>query len=149
MQTFLPIDNFMESAKVLDYRRLGKQRLEAKQILKIRLGEAKPNKNGNIPWGNHPAVKMWQGYEIALKLYYNCIVMEWINRGYNNTMVMYQVAHELDKLVMPPFYGNKEFHDSHKSNLLRKYPEHYSQFGWEVPDDLEYVWSVDETVPCQ
>lgn len=35
MQTFLPYANFEASAKVLDYKRLGKQRVEAKQILEI------------------------------------------------------------------------------------------------------------------
>jgi hypothetical protein len=34
MQTFLPLPDFIESAKVLDYKRLGKQRVEAWQILK-------------------------------------------------------------------------------------------------------------------
>lgn len=33
MQTFLPYISFEESAACLDYRRLGKQRLEAKQLL--------------------------------------------------------------------------------------------------------------------
>jgi hypothetical protein len=42
----------------------------------------------------------------------------------------------------PDFIGKKEFHDSHKSKLLFKKPEHYSQFNWNVPSDLEYVWPV-------
>ena len=33
MQTFLPYESFEESAKVLDYRRLGKQRVEGMQII--------------------------------------------------------------------------------------------------------------------
>jgi hypothetical protein len=33
-------------------------------------------------------------------------------------------------------------HDSHRSNLLRKDPQWYGQFGWTVPDDLPYVWPV-------
>ena len=33
MQTFLPTSNFAESAKYLDYRRLGKQRVEVLQLL--------------------------------------------------------------------------------------------------------------------
>ena len=34
MQTFLPFPDFKMSAQVLDYKRLGKQRVEALQILK-------------------------------------------------------------------------------------------------------------------
>lgn len=37
MNTFLPYPSFDESAKCLDYKRLGKQRVEAKQILEINL----------------------------------------------------------------------------------------------------------------
>jgi len=51
VQTFLPYTDFIKSAKCLDYKRLGKQRVEAKQILNILLGET--TKAG---WTNHPAV---------------------------------------------------------------------------------------------
>ena len=33
MQTFLPYESFEDTAKVLDYRRLGKQRVEGMQII--------------------------------------------------------------------------------------------------------------------
>ena len=33
MQTFLPYPDMIKSAKALDYKRLGKQRVEAKQII--------------------------------------------------------------------------------------------------------------------
>ena len=33
MQTFLPVADFVESAKMLDYKRLGKQRVEGMQLL--------------------------------------------------------------------------------------------------------------------
>jgi hypothetical protein len=35
MQTFLPYPNFKKSLQILDYRRLGKQRVEAYQIIRI------------------------------------------------------------------------------------------------------------------
>ena len=54
----LPYTDFIKSAKCLDYKRLGKQRVEAKQILNILLGET--TKTG---WRNHPSVLMWYGYE--------------------------------------------------------------------------------------
>jgi len=40
----------------------------------------------------------------------------------------------------PWWLGRGDFHGSHRSNLLRKYPEHYAKFGWEEPDNLPYVW---------
>ena len=30
----------------------------------------------------------------------------------------------------------------HKSNLLRKFPEHYRKFFKGVPDNLEYIWPI-------
>jgi hypothetical protein len=41
---------------------------------------------------------------------------------------------------IPIWFGDKKFHDSHKSNLLRKNPIHYSKYKWNVPDNLPYVW---------
>ena len=43
MQTFLPYPDFKQSAACLDYRRLGKQRVEGVQILKKILGEKSLN----------------------------------------------------------------------------------------------------------
>jgi len=80
MQTFVPegID-FKLTAIKLDYRRLGKQRVEAWQILNTLTGESQG-------WRNHPAVKMWQGYDVALAMYGLSMCREWIARGYKDTM---------------------------------------------------------------
>ena len=56
MQTFLPDKSFVNSSRILDYRRLGKQRVEARQIYNILIGNTKSN-----AWRNHPAVLMWRG----------------------------------------------------------------------------------------
>lgn len=129
MQTFLPYPDLRKSIQCLDYRRLGKQRVEARQILYT-------NVAGKGNWYNHPAVCMWRGYNEALKLYMNCCIVEWIRRGYNNTMEMMTVG----KLTMPPWLGSPDFHASHRSNLLCKDPGWYGQFGWTEPKNLLYVW---------
>ena len=130
MQTFLPYSNFQKTAEVLDWRRLGKQRVEGMQIIKTILT---PEQKG---WQNHPIVIMWTPYVQALQLYTNTIINEWIKRGYNNNMKLY----EIDSIVMPHWLGNKEFHTSHKANLLRKDYEYYSQFGWKENLESPYVW---------
>jgi hypothetical protein len=48
-------------------------------------------------------------------------------------------------VVMPPWFGDDRFHAAHRSNLLRKSPEHYRQYWPTEPDDLEYVWPADPT----
>ena len=132
MQTFLPYGDFNETAKCLDNKRLGKQRVEAWQIYQIVSG-----KRTTGGWINHPAVKMWQGYKNALSLYYFAMQMEWNKRMYQNTMEPLPITLPVD---MPPFIGNDAFHDSHKSNLLRKEPEFYGLYDWQVPNNLPYIW---------
>ena len=130
MQTFLPYSSFEKTAQVLDWRRLGKQRVEGMQIIKTILT---PEQKG---WQNHPIVIMWTPYVQALQLYTNTIINEWIKRGYNNNMKLYEIG----SIVMPHWLGNKEFHASHKANLLRKDYEYYSQFGWKENLESPYVW---------
>ena len=64
MQTFLPYEDFEKSARVLDDKRLGKQRSESIIILKTLLGVYE--KEGRKGWPHHPATKMWAGHEVAL-----------------------------------------------------------------------------------
>jgi hypothetical protein len=129
MQTFLPYSNFKKCAEVLDYRRLGKQRVEGMQIINCLI---KPNK-----WSNHPAVKMWQGYEMAIKSYVNTMIHEWIRQGYKNTMQIYEID---DWFYLPSWLGDHRLHSSHRANLIRKDPKYYGQFGWTEDPVEEYWW---------
>jgi Pyrimidine dimer DNA glycosylase len=132
VQTFLPYADFQKSVEVLDYRRLGKQRVETFQVLNILL-ERTPTKG----WRNHPVTLMWTGYESALQLYQNITIREWVRRGYNNNMSYEEI--DPDTVIMPTWFGNEEFHRSHRSNLLRKDFSYYSQY-FDEPNDLEYYW---------
>lgn len=92
MQTFLPYPDFQRVAETLDWRRLGKQRVEARQILTaLQKGGA---------WHKHPAVLMWRGFEAALGLYSDYMIREWVKRGYRNNMKFLHEGvledHELD-----------------------------------------------------
>lgn len=130
MQTFLPFPDFVQSAKILDYRRLGKQRVECVQLLRALAGETKG-------WANHPAAKMWRGYETALQAYKDSCIQEWISRGYKNTLELSNVA---APYALPPWFGDPLFHRSHQSNLLRKDPVYYGPHFPGVPPDLPYIW---------
>lgn len=113
MQTFLPYADFAESARVLDYRRLGKQRVEVKQLLLalgVPVGEHIPKQSS---WINHPAAKMWRGFEESLAHYGVCICREWRVRGYNDTLLPQFEALVRDSTSPPPWIGNQEFHRSH------------------------------------
>lgn len=134
VNTFLPYPDFVQTAKSLDYRRLGKQRVEAWQILNALLGNSKG-------WTNHPATKMWRGHERSLCDYGIAICKEWIARGYKDSMLDRFVAiySTLPDTGLPSWIGDQSVHDSHQSNLKRKDPDHYH---FNVTDDLPYVWSV-------
>lgn len=133
VNAFLPFSDFQLSAEILDYRRPGKQRVEAMQIINVLQN---PEAKG---WKNHSAVKMRKGYEDALKLYFNIMVKEWIKQGYKNDLKLYEIS---DVIELPWWLGNKDFHNSHKASLFRKNKEYYEN-KLEVDDtylDKGYVW---------
>lgn len=151
MQTFLPDPNYAESMRCLDYRRLGKQRVEARQLIMSVL----TGSGGG--WRNHPACKMWERHIPDLMIYHDIAVIEWRNRGYTNNMTVfcpvnvrldfvldpeYDYHHVMDYFEKgpPPWMGDPAFHASHRAALLHKDPEWYGQFGWKEEPKLEYIW---------
>ena len=150
MQTFLPYPDFTRSARVLDDRRLGKQRVETLQIVRALHRE-------KYGWRHHPAVLMWKGYDEALGAYGLAICREWSRRGRPDTCET-QIVDELHAAgvplpfrsqgdlkaagVLPPWVGNRKFHRAHQSSLLRKDRDWYGAHFSGVPDDLPYEWPV-------
>lgn len=131
MQTFLPLPDFLESMRCLDKSRLGNQVWREGYTL-IRGG-----------WKNHPASKMWRGHEYQLGMYLlaGCQVLE--ERGKSYPAVVDRINIEISKFSdtgLPNWFGDDMLHASHRSNLLRKNKIWYSQFGWQEPDDLPYIW---------
>lgn len=161
MQTFLPYSDIKKSLACLDWHRLGKQRIEARQVyaavkrvrgdtleqlsvhdwerlevtLQRRLrDEGKPR----VGWTTHPCTVMWRNHAKALAYYGDLCILEWMSRGYRNTMPL--LIRERDTIPLPEFIGDEEFHSSHRSNLLRKDTNYYGQFGWTESPDMEYKW---------
>jgi hypothetical protein len=136
----MPLPDFVNTATILDMRRLGKQRVEAMQILRVLAGLS----DG---WKNHPAVRMWSGRGWVLGEYGLAMCQEWIRRGYRDTCTakirtLMQDYFWHERRGIPDWIGDEDFHASHRSNLLRKDPLYYGQFGWMEPSDLPYVWPV-------
>ena len=203
MQIFIPFPDVQQSAKILDYRRLGKQRSEALTLIRIITGyhvlallyQVVPPATENewpawckqlcqkyredkaqllltqnhqniiqyyvcnvdiyklcteeqkklyklvdkkMPWWTHVATLSWVGNLEALKYYYNTILQEWINRGYNNTMQAFPIN---GPIVLPAWFGDHRIHQSHRSKLYQKDPEYYSIFKEDfTPATADYVW---------
>lgn len=131
MQTFLAYPDFRESARVLDPSRLGNQ--VYRECLTLIRGK----------WANHPAAKMWHGYEHYLAKYALAGLDELEERGrlyphHRETFLKFEAI--CPDNGPPPWLGYEPFHAAHRSNLLRKDPEWYGQFGWTEENDLPYVW---------
>lgn len=146
MQTFLPSPDFARTAEILDDRRLGKQRVEVLQIL-----NAMHRTRGG--WVNHPATRMWRGYESALVAYGLAVIDVWTRKGGADTVREKILSHlhgepvrtqrELAALgMLPPWLGRVDLHRAYRSALVRKMPEHYRALFPDVVDDLPYVWPV-------
>ncbi len=147
MITFLPVKSFVKSMEALDNERLGQQRSDAAKILEVLLQrQIIPNRMRPLGtfdytlkvWGRHPAVQMWVGHEEWLKLYLACAVGEWASRGYANSLEVPKYdAHSQNP---PSWLGYEPFHQSHRSNLIRKAPGIYRRMWPEEDDDLLYFW---------
>lgn len=135
MQTFVPEDTFTAIGVVLDRQRLGKQRVECLQLLNANLGLSRG-------WTSHPAAVMWRGHEAGLCAYGIAMCEEWVRRGYQDTCrAKMEALVAPDANDLPRWWGDAAVILSHRSNLVRKMPEHYGAL-WAVPDDLPYVWPV-------
>lgn len=149
MQTFVPYSDFDASARALDVKRLGKQRVEVIQIVRAL----------TVPgygWASHPAVLMWKGYEEALGRYGLTMCDVWLELGFGDTCAA-TIAYDLrligiehirsypelaEAAALPAWLFDPAVHRSHQSSLVRKEPEHYGPLFPGVPDDIAYLWPV-------
>ena len=150
MQTFLPYADFERSARALDLKRLGKQRVEVIQIVRAL----------TVPgyaWKTHPAVLMWQGYEEALGRYGLVMCDVWVERGFGDTCAATIVAdlatYGISPIrseqalreagAMPPWdVDGDPVLESHRSALVRKDPDLYGPIFPEADPEVPYVWPV-------
>jgi hypothetical protein len=143
VQTFLPYPDPVASARALDDRRLGKQRVETLQILRALHLE-------DYGWANHPAVTMWRGHTLALVAYGLAVVDAWVARGYADTtrepIAEFALPHarlggpgDLDPALLPPWWGTEAVHRSHRAALVRKEPARYGHLAVAAPDE-PYCW---------
>jgi hypothetical protein len=149
MQTFLPYPDFERSARALDTKRLGKQRVEVIQVVRALT-------TPGYGWANHPATLMWKGFEEALGRYGLTCCDVWTELGFGDTcastiridladagVTAIRSQVELARAgALPGWLGDDDFHRGHRSALLRKDPDHYRDRFPGTPDDLPYIWPV-------
>ncbi len=149
MQTFLPYADFQQSARALDRKRLGKQRVEVIQIVRALTWP-------KYGWAHHPAVLMWKGYEEALGRYGLTVCDVWTGLGFSDTCAA-TIATDLAAAgvdsfrsqaelagagALPAWLGDEDVHLGHQSALLRKDPDWYGPLFPGVSDDVPFLWPV-------
>lgn len=137
MQTFLPHLSFDESAKALDQRRLGKQRVECYQILRALT-------DPTYGWQHHPAVIMWRGHLPALVDYSLTMCEVWCENGFSDSIAD-KIYIEFGEHIqtdpkLPPWFERAEVFASHRAMLYRKDPNYYANFEPDSKLYNEYVW---------
>jgi hypothetical protein len=153
MQTFVPIStSFAASLAVLDYKRLGKQRVEALTIYNT------IRKNDPRGWGSHPIVRMWKDNQFALLVYGLTACNEWKKRGYVDNIHAsfidalvnhpYEIEHfnNTGQYSLPWWWGDDRVHSSHRASLLMKDRAYYKQFGWHETPKSDYFWPIKTDV---
>jgi hypothetical protein len=147
VQTFVPYADFEATARALDPKRLGKQRVEVIQIVRAL----------TVPgyaWAAHPAVLMWKGHEEALGRYGLTMCAVWVELGFGDTCATtiagdlaaagvqrIRTYAELEEAgALPEWLVDEQVQRSHRSALVRKDPEYYGRLFPDVPPDLPYHW---------
>lgn len=145
MQVFLPYRSFRQSALCLDTRRLNKQIIELKQIIKASV-------KGFGAWSNHLIVRAWRDHESALIIYGLQCCIEYTKRtgkthateAWFKALISDNCVFKNDKRYLPDWCYCLEITNQYKANLLAKDPDHYSQFNWQVQPSTTRLYYVDE-----
>jgi len=149
LQTFLPYSDFERSARVLDPRRLGKQRVEVIQVVRAL----------TLPsygWRHHPVTLMWSGFEEALGAYGLVVCRVWRELGSDDTFAD-TIGSDLaragvgplrsqDDLAatdeLPTWAGRRSVAPQPPVGALAQGSGLVRPALPDVPDDVPYVWPV-------
>mmetsp|Transcript_116537 Transcript_116537/g.206065 ORF Transcript_116537/g.206065 Transcript_116537/m.206065 type:complete len:240 (-) Transcript_116537:190-909(-) len=141
MITFCPVTDVVAIAKLLDDKRLNASRTESGAILKWLRN---PERYSRFQTAGFCV--MWAYNLEALAVYYNAMLREWLDRGYNviESRLDESVVGRESEINFPGWWGNPLLHSNHRIALLTKFPEHYGKFGWSekpAPDgEYTYMW---------
>ena len=127
MQVFVPSAAPIVVAECLDRKRLNKQVIECRQIIKAVCGESSA-------WRNHPIVKMYSKHVLWLTLYAQCL--EAYRRGDIGGARRYSC---MAGKCTPPFLSGSngvQLTYWHRGRLCKKDPEHYAKYFGFLPSEM-------------
>ena len=121
----------LETAKALDGRRLKKQIIECRQMIRAMAGETKA-------WSNHPCTIQYSKHRTWLSYY--MLTLSEFAKGHETTA---EIASRQAMIYKPAFH-TEEYLDQMKRRLYTKDPEHYSQWSEYGTSEVNWYWSPSE-----
>ena len=126
MQVFI-VGSPIETALTLGTKRLNKQIIECRQILKAITGESKA-------WANHPCVLMYREHTFWLEVYMRALSL--YQKGIEDGAIL--ASHVADEF-RPPFHTEAYFNQM-KRRLFTKDNEHYKQWSHLGESDVNWYY---------
>lgn len=147
VQVFRPYIDWRRSARVLDNKRLGKQRVEVKQVMMAILRKMGLINDGKRGWLNHPIVLMYYNdgspYFYDLVNYFNACLEEWRHRNMKSKISLTDIEELIKKIDSTKGHPLTHKHEvEYRRVLILKNPEHYLKVF-----SVEEVREVFETEP--
>ena len=116
MQVFI-VGSPLETAQVLDPKRLNRQIQETKVILAAL--------NGAKAWSNHPCVLQYRGHEFWLRCYKR--VLEEVQKSGGASIRSKYFNYRA--IETTPDWHDQRYYNNMKARLYTKNPQHYAQFA--------------------
>ena len=140
MQVFVPYADAFLCAQSLDPRRINKQIIECRQILKAIRGESSA-------WVNHPCVNMYRNHAQWLE-YYMFTLECWKSSNEHTPQDIDEQKEELAQMIgwsikavpITPAFLTNEFCEQHRRRLYTKDPIFYK--AWEYLGTSHENWYV-------
>ena len=128
MQVFI-IGSALETAKILDKKRLHKQIIECKQILKALNGETKA-------WKNHPCTLQYKGHETWLNYYLQ--ILQCVLDGDIDSIEIKKLNCLGEKYK--PCFHTELFFNQMKRRLYTKNKEYYKQYSYLGESNINWYY---------
>lgn len=145
MMTWMPNMSLFDSVGALELDQLAVALVESASLFNEMTYDEPDPDYGKAP---APLRMMWLGYEAALAGYVAACSATLVGYGVTSSTVSLGVAQTITELrrddetpfVMPPWITDTDVLRSHRSNLMRRWPESYSWKG--TPLLMPYLWPV-------
>jgi len=146
MMTWMTAMSLFDSAEALATDQLAQARRESEALFYELVFDEFDDDLGKAP---APLRMMWTGYETALAGYSIACSAILVGRGIATSQQALELSNTIEDLrrggdpaplEIPPWLSDTDVLSSHRSNLLRRWPDNYS---WRrIPANMPYLWPV-------